>query len=73
MPGSGLGLNIAHGIARAHHGDLTVTSHPGETTFRFVLPAELRIGQLGIDFVARTVSHGGEPVHLTPKELDLLR
>jgi DNA-binding response OmpR family regulator len=52
---------------------LTVTSHPGETTFRFVLPAELRIGQLGIDFVARTVSHGGEPVHLTPKELDLLR
>jgi signal transduction histidine kinase len=25
-------------IARAHHGDLTVTSRPGETTFRLTLP-----------------------------------
>lgn len=40
MPGSGLGLSIAHSIARAHNGDLTVTSHPGETTFRLILPAE---------------------------------
>jgi two-component system sensor histidine kinase KdpD len=40
MPGSGLGLSIAHGIALAHNGDLTVTSHPGETTFRLILPAE---------------------------------
>ena len=40
MPGSGLGLSIAHGIARAHHGDLTVTSRPGETTFRLTLPME---------------------------------
>lgn len=42
MPGSGLGLRIAHGIARAHDGDLTVTSRPGETTFRLMLPAELK-------------------------------
>jgi two-component system sensor histidine kinase KdpD len=40
MPGSGLGLSIAQGIARAHKGDLTVTSVPGETTFRLTLPAE---------------------------------
>jgi two-component system sensor histidine kinase KdpD len=40
VPGSGLGLSIAHGIARAHNGDLTVTSRPGETTFRLTLPAE---------------------------------
>jgi two-component system, OmpR family, sensor histidine kinase KdpD len=40
MPGSGLGLSIAHGIAHAHHGDLTVTSRPGETTFRLTLPTE---------------------------------
>lgn len=40
MPGSGLGLSIAHRIARAHNGDLTVTSRPGETTFRLILPAE---------------------------------
>jgi two-component system sensor histidine kinase KdpD len=46
IPGSGLGLSIAHGIARAHNGDLTVTSRPGETTFRLTLPAK----------------HNGEPV-----------
>jgi len=38
VPGSGLGLSIAHSIARAHGGDLTVTSHPGDTTFRLILP-----------------------------------
>jgi two-component system KDP operon response regulator KdpE len=37
------------------------------------LPAKLRVGELVIDFVARTVARGGEPVHLTPKELELLR
>lgn len=38
--GSGLGLSIARDIVRAHHGDLTVTSRPGETTFRLTLPVE---------------------------------
>jgi two-component system, OmpR family, KDP operon response regulator KdpE len=36
-------------------------------------PAKMRIGRLTIDFVDRTVSTGDTPVHLTPKELDLLR
>ncbi len=36
-------------------------------------PAKITLGQLVIDFAARSVSKGGEPVHLTPKELDLLR
>ncbi len=40
IPGSGLGLSIAHRIARAHHGDLTLTSTPGETTFRMTLPID---------------------------------
>ncbi len=40
MPGSGLGLSIASEIARAHNGDLTVESRPGETTFRLMLPIE---------------------------------
>ena len=40
IPGSGLGLSIAHRIARAHHGDLTLTSSPGETTFRMTLPID---------------------------------
>jgi two-component system sensor histidine kinase KdpD len=40
MPGSGLGLSIAHRIVRAHSGDLTVMSRPGETTFRMILPAD---------------------------------
>ena len=39
IPGSGLGLSIALNIVRAHRGDLTVTSRPGETTFRLTLPA----------------------------------
>jgi two-component system, OmpR family, sensor histidine kinase KdpD len=38
VPGSGLGLSIAYGILRAHHGDITVSSEPGSTTFRLVLP-----------------------------------
>jgi two-component system KDP operon response regulator KdpE len=36
-------------------------------------PERIRVGALVIDFVARTVSTGGEPIHLTPKELELLR
>jgi len=36
-------------------------------------PARIRVGELVIDFVGRTVSRGGAPEHLTPKELDLLR
>jgi two-component system sensor histidine kinase KdpD len=38
IPGSGLGLTIARSIAQAHKGDLTVTSRPGESTFRMTLP-----------------------------------
>jgi signal transduction histidine kinase len=38
VPGSGLGLSIAHRILEAHKGNLTVKSRPGETTFRLELP-----------------------------------
>jgi two-component system KDP operon response regulator KdpE len=34
---------------------------------------KIRVGEILIDFDARTVSREGESVHLTPKELDLLR
>jgi two-component system KDP operon response regulator KdpE len=37
------------------------------------VPSRMRSGELTIDFGARTVQRGGVPVHLTPKELDLLR
>jgi two-component system KDP operon response regulator KdpE len=36
-------------------------------------PSRLQVGQLTIDFAARTVSQGSTSYHLTPKELDLLR
>ena len=40
IPGFGLGLSIAQSIIDAHHGDLTLTSQPGETTFRMTLPID---------------------------------
>lgn len=36
-------------------------------------PNKIRVGEILIDFDARAVSREGESVHLTPKELDLLR
>jgi two-component system KDP operon response regulator KdpE len=36
-------------------------------------PGRIRVGELTIDFSARTVSRRGTTSHLTPKELDLLR
>lgn len=36
-------------------------------------PNRVRVGNLRIDFDARTVSNGSVTSHLTPKELDLLR
>jgi two-component system KDP operon response regulator KdpE len=35
--------------------------------------AKLQVGQLEIDFTARSVANAGKTAHLTPKELELLR
>jgi len=40
VPGFGLGLAIANNIIQAHHGQITVDSRPGETTFRMSLPLD---------------------------------
>jgi two-component system, OmpR family, KDP operon response regulator KdpE len=37
------------------------------------LPSRLKVGTLTIDFASRTVTRGGSTLHLTPKELELLR
>jgi two-component system, OmpR family, KDP operon response regulator KdpE len=36
-------------------------------------PTKVRVGEIVIDFDARTVANRGPSTHLTPKELDLLR
>ncbi|MGA2435227.1 MAG: response regulator transcription factor [Bryobacteraceae bacterium] len=36
-------------------------------------PGKIRVGELAIDFTARTVTNQSATAHLTPKELDLLR
>jgi signal transduction histidine kinase len=46
IPGTGLGLHLAREIARAHGGDLRVSSEPGVgTTFVLLLPAARRSSQ----------------------------
>ena len=39
--GTGLGLHISYTIIHKHHGQLSVTSQPGETCFQVKLPAQL--------------------------------
>jgi two-component system nitrogen regulation sensor histidine kinase GlnL len=38
--GSGLGLPLAQGVAREHHGALSYRSRPGHTVFTLLLPVE---------------------------------
>lgn len=37
--GAGLGMSLVRAIMLAHHGDATVASVPGDTTFTLTLPA----------------------------------
>jgi two-component system, OmpR family, sensor histidine kinase KdpD len=47
IPGTGLGLSIVDSIVRAHNGDLSVSSRPGETTFRMIFPPDGGAGLKG--------------------------
>jgi signal transduction histidine kinase len=38
--GTGLGLNISHGIVQKHHGEIAVASRPGDTRFTVKLPID---------------------------------
>jgi len=45
VSGSGIGLTVARELARAHGGEITVTSEPGRgAVFRLVLPSDPRVG-----------------------------
>jgi signal transduction histidine kinase len=64
MGGSGLGLSIAYWIARAHGGDIQVSSVVGEgTEFRITLPTireqkESEAGQPALSSVRPVVDAG---------------
>lgn len=46
--GTGLGLHISHDIVtNKHHGQLTVESQPGKTTFKVTLPVKINKGGSG--------------------------
>ena len=48
VAGTGLGLSLARAIARAHGGDISVSSRPGEgATFSVTLPVERPEGAAG--------------------------
>ena len=44
---TGLGLAIVKAVVTAHHGTVSVESHPGQTTFTIVLPRLLETADAG--------------------------
>ncbi|HCU77588.1 MAG TPA: two-component sensor histidine kinase, partial [Microbacterium sp.] len=45
--GTGLGLSIARAIVHAHHGEISVESRPGDTTFTVRLPLPTHADRTG--------------------------
>ena len=62
IPGSGLGLSIAHAIVEMHGGDVVVESEPGVgTTFRVQLPAGFLSGASCRNIQSSTTVDAGDP------------
>ena len=72
--GSGMGLSIAHGIIKNHHGDISVSSRPGQgSTFSIYLPVPVdAAAPQGKTEDTATAVHGDEHILFVDDEPHLL-
>ncbi|TFG37821.1 MAG: transporter substrate-binding domain-containing protein, partial [Desulfobacterales bacterium] len=72
--GTGMGLAVAHGIVKSHHGHISVYSEPGKgTTFHVYLPCVAMESNTAEVEVVGTVPRGHERILLVDDEEEIIR